>query len=89
MGPHKAPGEDGYPALFLQQNWDIVADSVYHYMNELWSNPSLISSINNNLLVLIPKVEKPEFVSQFRPIALCNVVYKIITKVIVNRISLS
>jgi hypothetical protein len=77
MGPYKAPGEDGYPAFFFQ---------VYHYVNQVWSNPSLISSINNTLLVLIPKVDKPEFISQFRPIAVCNVVYKIITKVIVNRI---
>jgi len=36
--------------------------------------------------MLIPKVDKPEYVSQFCPISLCNVVYKIITKVIVNRI---
>ncbi|GAU47272.1 hypothetical protein TSUD_280950 [Trifolium subterraneum] len=87
MGPHKAPGEDGYPAIFFQHCWDIVGESLYKYVNQLWStNPSLISFINNIMLVLIPKVDKPEFVSQFRPISLCNVTYKIITKVIVNRI---
>ncbi|GAU35182.1 hypothetical protein TSUD_319920 [Trifolium subterraneum] len=86
MGPHKAPGEDGYPAIFFQHCWDIVGESIYKYVNQVWSNTSLISFINNIMLVLIPKVDKPEFVSQFRPIALCNVTYKIITKVIVNRI---
>ncbi|GAU49878.1 hypothetical protein TSUD_408170 [Trifolium subterraneum] len=80
MGPLKSPGEDGYPALFFQQNWDTVSDSLFHYINQVWLNPSLISSINNTLLVLIPKVDRPEFVSQFRPITLCNAVYKIITK---------
>jgi hypothetical protein len=86
MGPHKAPGEDGYPAIFFQQNWDIVPGSVHHFVNQVWSNPSLISLINNTLLVLIPKVDKPEVIAQFCPIVLCNVVYKIITKVIVNKI---
>ncbi|GAU36844.1 hypothetical protein TSUD_213680 [Trifolium subterraneum] len=86
MGPNKAPGEDGYPALFFQHYWEIVGDSLHQYVNQVWSNPSLISSINNTMLVVIHKVDKPEFVSQFRPIALCNVTYKIITKIIVNRI---
>ncbi|GAU39340.1 hypothetical protein TSUD_60910 [Trifolium subterraneum] len=75
MGPHKAPGEDGYPTLFFQQNWDIVVDSVHHFVNQVWSNPSLISLINNTLLVLIPKVDKPEFISQFRPIALWRTIH--------------
>ncbi|KAK2356470.1 hypothetical protein QL285_093800 [Trifolium repens] len=63
MGPLKAPGEDGYPALFFQQCWETVADSLFRYVNQVWMNPSLISTINNTLLVLIPKVDKPEFVS--------------------------
>ncbi|GAU43787.1 hypothetical protein TSUD_378120 [Trifolium subterraneum] len=80
MGPHKAPGEDGYPAMFFQHCWDTIADSLYQYVNQVWGNPSLISSINNTLIVMIPKVDRPELVTQFRPIALCNVIYKIITK---------
>ncbi|RHN77611.1 putative RNA-directed DNA polymerase [Medicago truncatula] len=61
MNPHKAPGEDGYPAIFFQKCWDTVADSIYQFVNQVWVTPSLISSINNTLIVMIPKIDKPEF----------------------------
>lgn len=86
MGPHKAPSEDGYPAVFFQNCWQTVGMSLHHFVSQVWDNPTLIAQVNNTLLALIPKVDKQEFVSQFRPIALCNVVYKLITKIVVNRI---
>ncbi|KAA3487368.1 reverse transcriptase [Gossypium australe] len=44
-----------------------------------------VEDINNTSIMLIPKVNDPDSMSQFRPISVCNVVYKIISKVVVNR----
>lgn len=86
IGAYKAPGEDGFPIVFYQYNWEIVGSSILDFTNSVWSNPELLHEVNSMLLVLIPKVDHPEFINQFRPIALCNVIYKCITKIIVNRI---
>lgn len=86
IGGLKAPGDDGYPTIFFHQNWDVVKRSVCDTVYNAFNKTLDFSTINNTLLVLIPKVEKPEFISQFRPISLCNVIYKCITKIIVNRL---
>ena len=46
----------------------------------------MLKSINETIIILIPKVEFPVMVSQFRPISLCNAVYRIISKILVNRV---
>lgn len=86
MGSFKAPGNYGFPVVFYQKNWGVLGSSVCHLLNEFWRNPERIEEVNDTLVVLIPKVEQPETVSQFRPISLCNVLYKGLAKVIVNRL---
>lgn len=86
MGSLKAPGPDGFQAFFDQKNWATVAPNVYSMVKSVLDGKGLPASLNETFLVLIPKVDNPELPSQFRPIGLCNVTYKIITKAIVNRI---
>jgi hypothetical protein len=86
MGSLKAPGPDGLHPLFFQSQWDIVGPKVCEVVREAFSNPEKIHIINETLLVLIPKVDGPSSLKQFRPISLCNVIYKTITKIIANRL---
>lgn len=85
MAPYKAPGPDGLPAGFYQKTWDIVGDSICSLVTNYFETGVLPNGLNDTLISLIPKVTHPESVTQFRPISLCNVSYKIITKVMVNR----
>ena len=55
-------------------------------MQTFFHSGSLLKSLNQTYLTLIPKVNFPEVLSQFRPISLCNVIYKIISKLMVNRL---
>lgn len=84
MSPWKAPGPDGYPAGFYQQAWDIVGSSIISFIRQAWLQPDILKTVNHTNICLIPKTAHPEFVNQFRPIFLCNTLYKIVSKVVVN-----
>lgn len=86
MKPNKAPGPDGYQALFYQKYWDVVGKDVHKFVANAFEKGEFPEEINATHISLIPKIESPERVTQFRPISLCNVIYKILTKVIVGRI---
>lgn len=86
MGGLKAPIKDGFHACFYHVNWNCVGEDLYDYVKECMKNKEKIREINNTLVVLILKINQPVYVSQFRPISLCNVTYKTITKVIVNKL---
>ena len=86
MFPTKAPGPDGFPAHFYQRHWDICGDEVTKAVLRIIRGEESAASINDTVLVLIPKVMNPTLLSQFRPISLCNVIYKIASKVVANRL---
>ena len=85
MHQSKSPRPNGMIALFFQKYWHIVGVDVIEAVLDFLNNGRMLGSINFTTIVLIPKVKAPTNMSQFRPISLCNVLYKIISKVLINR----
>ncbi|CAL1356637.1 unnamed protein product [Linum trigynum] len=86
MNGLKAPGKDGFHALFFQRCWKLVGQDFFKSIQECFRNPESIRTHNETLLALIPKVDSPSSMSQFRPISLCNVGYKVVAKCIANKL---
>lgn len=88
MEPSKAPGPDGFSALFYQKFWNVVEEEVTQQILKMLNPAKLEENINDTMITLIPKQARPLTVSDFRPISLCNVSSKIISKVLANRLKL-
>ena len=88
MGPTKALGPDGMNALFYKKFWHIIGNEVTDAVLDFFHTGHMVPDINYTHIVLIPKVKKPEKMVDFRPISLGNVIYKIISKVLANRLKL-
>ena len=86
IGPLKAPGPDGLPAQFFQRNWGLMKDDIIRAVKEFFASGVMPPGVNDTCIVLIPKVPHPEHLKDFRPISLCNVIYKVVSKCIVNRL---
>ncbi|KAF7823513.1 reverse transcriptase [Senna tora] len=85
LGDLKAPGPDGFSGLFFRKSWDSIANSVFLMVKEFFEKGDSLVRINDTNLILIPKIDSPEEVGHFRPISLCNFSYKIIAKIVANR----
>ncbi|XP_074283536.1 uncharacterized protein LOC141608084 [Silene latifolia] len=86
MHPLKAPGPDGMNGLFYQTYWHIVGQAVTRTVIGILRGAPFPEGINKTHIVLIPKKKAPDKMTDFRPISLCNVIYKLVSKVLANRL---
>lgn len=86
MAPLKAPGPDRFHAGFYQRVWGTVGETIINQALDFFTSGQIPHELNDTWLALITKVSFPERANQFRPIGLCNVLYKVLTKAMSNRI---
>eukprot|EP00253_Pinus_taeda_P027103 PITA_27103 len=82
----KAPGRDGFTSNFFHEFWDLISTEVLDLVEESRSMHWLLPSLNSTFIALVPKGEEANTPNKFQPIALCNVIYKLISKVVANRL---
>jgi hypothetical protein len=86
MPSEKAPGPDGFNALFLKKCWPITKNDFYKLCNDFYEGQVSLQAINSSLITLIPKVNNPSSIGDFRPISLLNSGLKLITKLLSKRL---
>ena len=74
------------PSVFFKNCWDIVGGKMTSEVLQVLNGGEIPDGWNDTMIALIPKIEKPELVTDLRPISLCNVVYKVVSKVLSGRL---
>ncbi|KAJ9536435.1 hypothetical protein OSB04_un000393 [Centaurea solstitialis] len=86
IGNDKSPGSDGFSAKFFKASWEIIGSDILLAIHNFFYRGRLAKELNHTLLCLLPKSPNASLVSDYRPIACCTVLYKCISKVLVDRI---
>lgn len=86
-GSEKSPGPDGFSFAFYKKFWDTIKRDVIVFVQEFFRTGIIPKGCNTSFIALIPKISNPMVVSDFRPISLIGAQYKIIAKVLANRLA--
>lgn len=86
MHPDKSSGPDGMNPSFYQIFWSIIGNDVAKECCRILEVGEVPDNLNDSLVVFIPKKKRPEMMGDLRPISLCNVMMKIVSKMLANRL---
>ncbi|GJY28735.1 RNA-directed DNA polymerase, partial [Tanacetum coccineum] len=84
-GCNQAPGPDGFTFRFIKQFWDIIKEDIQNFVNEFYEHGTIPVGCNSSFTTLIPKVSIPISYRDYRPISLIGIQYKIVAKLLANR----
>nr|KYP53426.1 Transposon TX1 uncharacterized [Cajanus cajan] len=82
----KSPGPDGFNFKFIKSFWETVKEDIVRMMKEFHANGKLPKGTNSTFITLIPKVDDPQSLGDYRPISLVGCLYKILAKILANRL---
>jgi len=85
-GSSKCPGPDGFNFFFIKSNWEIIGKDVVRAILFFQSSGYFLRGCNASFITLVPKKANPSELNEFRPISLVGCIYKILSKVLANRL---
>ena len=88
MSGSKAPGPDGYTTEFFKESWAVVGDDITVAVQSFFVKGFLPKRLNSTILALIPKKQEANVMKDYRPISCCNVLYKLISKILARRLKI-
>lgn len=83
---NKAPGYDGFILRFIKEMWDTVREDIISFVQNFFTSGQFPQSINTTWVSLIPKIKNPEVLEEYWPISVVGSLYKIVSKLLANRI---
>ncbi|GJR98227.1 RNA-directed DNA polymerase, eukaryota, reverse transcriptase zinc-binding domain protein [Tanacetum coccineum] len=86
-GSDRAPGPDGFTFKFIKTFWDVIQNDMVRFVGEFFQSSCFPKGCNSSFIALIPKIGDAKCLSDFRPISLIGCQYKIIGKLLANRLS--
>ncbi|GJR41094.1 putative RNA-directed DNA polymerase, eukaryota, reverse transcriptase zinc-binding domain protein [Tanacetum coccineum] len=86
-GSEKAPGPNGFSFDFVKRYWESIKMDIYEFVSSFFETGKMPMGFNSSIITLLPKVSNPIHIQDFRPMSLIGIQYKIITKILANRLS--
>jgi len=83
---YKSPGPDGINFGFIKHFWELMKEDFMRFIMKFHHNGKLSKGVNSTFIALIPKVTSPQRLNDFRPISLVGCMYKVLAKVLANRL---
>ncbi|KAL0329540.1 UNVERIFIED_CONTAM: hypothetical protein Sradi_4940700 [Sesamum radiatum] len=87
INDNKAPGPNGCTSCFFKKAWNIMGDLICRAITDFFRSGWMLRQLNHTIIALVPKFMHSHSVADYRPISCCNVIYKVITKIIADCLS--